>query len=256
MRYEPLTSTTLRMTPIYRHKKWCYRTIHPHRLFQKLVRSFRRCTAGKFSSPKFFHIVSLNLIVVSISDYTAPSGRITDKLWTKKQTEGRQVLCQHLPWGNKKYLSHDSRVPAEIRKQDFLKISLELCRYTSLQHEIYRLFFFIFFCGEGPRSRCYGCTAALRLLVQPCDEDERWSVFLFLQGMEHRWNEIDRGKPKYSGKTCPSATFPPQIPHGLTRNRARASAVGSRRLTAWVMARPVYRLHCTNITQVCLKHSV
>jgi hypothetical protein len=25
--------------------------------------------------------------------------------------------------------------------------------------------------GEGPRSRCYGCTAALRLIVQPCDED-------------------------------------------------------------------------------------
>jgi hypothetical protein len=25
--------------------------------------------------------------------------------------------------------------------------------------------------------------------------------------MEHRWNEIDRGKPKYWGKTCPSATL-------------------------------------------------
>jgi hypothetical protein len=29
-----------------------------------------------------------------------------------------------------------------------------------------------FFCSEGPRSRCYGRTAALRLIVQPCDEDE------------------------------------------------------------------------------------
>ena len=29
----------------------------------------------------------------------------------------------------------------------------------------------VFFCGEGPRSRCYGRTAALRLIVQPCDED-------------------------------------------------------------------------------------
>jgi hypothetical protein len=28
------------------------------------------------------------------------------------------------------------------------------------------------FCGEGPRSRSYGRTAALRLIVQPCDEDE------------------------------------------------------------------------------------
>jgi hypothetical protein len=30
----------------------------------------------------------------------------------------------------------------------------------------------VFFSGEGPRSRRYGRTAALRLLVQPCDEDE------------------------------------------------------------------------------------
>ena len=30
----------------------------------------------------------------------------------------------------------------------------------------------VLFCGEGPRSRCYGRTAALRLIVQPCDEDE------------------------------------------------------------------------------------
>jgi hypothetical protein len=37
-----------------------------------------------------------------------------------------------------------------------------------------------FFCGKGPTSRCYGCTTALRLLVQPCDEDERWSVYKHL----------------------------------------------------------------------------
>jgi hypothetical protein len=29
-----------------------------------------------------------------------------------------------------------------------------------------------FFYGEGPRSRRYGRTAALRLSVQPCDEDD------------------------------------------------------------------------------------
>jgi hypothetical protein len=29
-----------------------------------------------------------------------------------------------------------------------------------------------FFSGEGPRSRRYGRTAALRLIVQPCDEDD------------------------------------------------------------------------------------
>jgi hypothetical protein len=29
-----------------------------------------------------------------------------------------------------------------------------------------------FFSGEGPRSRRYGRTAALRLIVQPCDEHD------------------------------------------------------------------------------------
>jgi hypothetical protein len=29
-----------------------------------------------------------------------------------------------------------------------------------------------FFSGEGPRSRSYGRTAAMRLIVQPYDEDE------------------------------------------------------------------------------------
>jgi hypothetical protein len=29
-----------------------------------------------------------------------------------------------------------------------------------------------FLSGEGPRSRRYGRTSALRLIVQPCDEDE------------------------------------------------------------------------------------
>jgi hypothetical protein len=68
--------------------------------------------------------------------------------------------------------------------------------------------FSIFLCGEGPRSRIYGSIAALRLIVQPCDEyEEKDNFFLFFQVMEHRWNETDRGKPKYSGKTRPSATL-------------------------------------------------
>jgi hypothetical protein len=55
--------------------------------------------------------------------------------------------------------------------------------------------------GEGPRSSSYGRTAALRLILQPCDEEKgnRFSFLLF-QVMEQRWNETDRGKPKYSGK--------------------------------------------------------
>jgi hypothetical protein len=64
--------------------------------------------------------------------------------------------------------------------------------------------------------------------------------FAFFIVMEHRWNEIDRGKPKYSGGggTCPSATLFTQILHGMTQDWTRASAVRGRRLTAWAMARP------------------
>jgi hypothetical protein len=68
---------------------------------------------------------------------------------------------------------------------------------------------------------------------------EIWLVFSFFQVMEQRWNEIDRGKSKYSGrKPVPVSLCPPQIPHGLTRDRTRPCAVRIRRLTAWAMARP------------------
>ena len=37
--------------------------------------------------------------------------------------------------------------------------------------------------------------------------------------MEHGWNKIDGGKPKYSGKKpAPVPLCPPKIPHGLTRD--------------------------------------
>jgi hypothetical protein len=35
----------------------------------------------------------------------------------------------------------------------------------------------ILFCGEGPRSRYYGRTAVLRLIVQLYDEDECFFCF-------------------------------------------------------------------------------
>jgi hypothetical protein len=48
----------------------------------------------------------------------------------------------------------------------------------------------------------------------------------------HRKTEVLGGKP------VPVPLCPPQIPHGLTRDRTLASAVRGRRLTAWAMARP------------------
>jgi hypothetical protein len=67
-----------------------------------------------------------------------------------------------------------------------------------------------FLSGEGPRSRRYGRTAALRLIVHPCDEDyddDYYYFFVLFLVMEHRWNEIDRGKPKYSEKNLSQYHF-------------------------------------------------
>jgi hypothetical protein len=49
---------------------------------------------------------------------------------------------------------------------------------------------------------------------------------------------IGRGNWSTWRKTALVPLCPPQIPHDLTWARTRAAAVGSRRLTAWAMARP------------------
>jgi hypothetical protein len=64
--------------------------------------------------------------------------------------------------------------------------------------------------SDGPRSRCYGHT---------------------------EWNW--QGKTEALGKKpVPVPLCPPQIPHGLTRDRTRASEVRGQRLTTWAVARP------------------
>jgi hypothetical protein len=92
----------------------------------------------------------------------------------------------------------------------------------------------VLFCGEGPHSRCYGRTVAMKLILQPCDEDD-W--FFPCNGAPVEWNW--QGKTEILGeKPVPMPLCPPQIPHGLTRDRTRARAVRGRRLTAWTMVRP------------------
>jgi hypothetical protein len=56
------------------------------------------------------------------------------------------------------------------------------------------------------------------------------------------WNEDWQAKPKYSEKIYPRATLSTTNPTCQTRDRTRAAAVGSQRLTAWPMARPWRRL--------------
>jgi hypothetical protein len=48
------------------------------------------------------------------------------------------------------------------------------------------------------------------------------------------------GETEVLGENLPPTPLcPPQIPHNQTRARTRAAAVGSQRLTAWAMARPI-----------------
>jgi hypothetical protein len=47
----------------------------------------------------------------------------------------------------------------------------------------------------------------MRLIVQPYVEDEGDDFFVLFLVMEHRWNEIDRGKPKNSGKNLSQCHF-------------------------------------------------
>jgi hypothetical protein len=102
-----------------------------------------------------------------------------------------------------------------------------------------------FFSGEGPPSRRYGRTAALRLLVQPCDEDDDDDDYYYYyffcpfpsNGAPVEWNWQEKTEV-LGEKPVPVPLCPPQIPRGLTRDRIRASGVGRRRLTVWAMARP------------------
>jgi hypothetical protein len=73
--------------------------------------------------------------------------------------------------------------------------------------------------------------------VQPCDEDEDEQFFLpsFTSNGASKLTGVNR---QLGEKPFPVPLCPPQIPHGLTWDRTRASAVEGRRLTAWAMARP------------------
>jgi hypothetical protein len=77
------------------------------------------------------------------------------------------------------------------------------------------------------------------LLHQPrmVDDDECGTV----GGILGNGNRSIRRKP------APVTLCPPQIAHDLTRARTRATAVGSRRLTARAMARPLLQQHSSQI---------
>jgi hypothetical protein len=81
-------------------------------------------------------------------------------------------------------------------------------------------------------SYCHNVITSQCLLYQPrmINDDDYGAV----GGMR-----VGRGNRSTRKKPAPVPLCPPQIPHDLTWDRTRDAAVGSQRLTAWAMARPV-----------------
>jgi hypothetical protein len=99
---------------------------------------------------------------------------------------------------------------------------------------------YLYTCGffvKGPAVDATDAPQPWGLLCNPV----MMIVFSFFLVIEHRWNEIDRRKPKYSGKNLSHCHFVHHKSHMYwPPDRTRASAVRGRRLTAWAMARRTY----------------
>jgi hypothetical protein len=82
---------------------------------------------------------------------------------------------------------------------------------TQIHAQTYHNMFFqevtlpTFFCGEGPAADSTDAPQPWGLLCNPMMKIV--SFFSFFRVMEHRWNEIDRGKPKYSEKNLSQCHF-------------------------------------------------
>jgi hypothetical protein len=95
-----------------------------------------------------------------------------------------------------------------------------------------RVVCFIFFIASGVGLNPFYCGHIWPIVRA---RDNRWG-WLWTNWRIEDW----KGKPKYSEKTAPAPLCPPQIPLDQIRDRTRAAAVGSQRLTAWAMARPLF----------------
>jgi hypothetical protein len=71
----------------------------------------------------------------------------------------------------------------------------------------------------------------------------RCLVYSFFRVMEHRWNEIDRGKPKHSGKNLSQCYLSTTNPTWTDPRSNPGSGVRGRQLTAWAMARPQWVIY-------------
>jgi hypothetical protein len=124
---------------------------------------------------------------------------------------------------------------------------MTLCRYSWIRIYYTHLYIYIYMCVCQPfflvvKGHAADATEAPQpcgLLCNPAMQMKMMIIFCpFLSnGAPVEWNW--QGKTKVLGqKPVPVPLCPPQIPHGLSRDQTRASAVGGRRLTASAMARP------------------
>jgi hypothetical protein len=124
-------------------------------------------------------------------------------------------------------------------------VSWWLILWVETCHEIHNTkhillydFLFFFYIVSGVRLSPLGTAATTGLLYQPQMIDD--GDCLEIGGMK-----IGRGNRSTRRKPAPAPLCPPQIPHDQTRARTRAAAMGSQRLAAWAMARPlVWSSYC------------
>jgi hypothetical protein len=110
-----------------------------------------------------------------------------------------------------------------------------MCTTRRANFIVVGLIIVIFLFIEGPRSRCYGRTAALKAYCATL-WGKWWGLFGFSFLMVHRWNDIDRGKPKYSEKNLSQCHFVHHKPH---MDRPGIEPWPPRRLTARAVSRPI-----------------
>jgi hypothetical protein len=92
---------------------------------------------------------------------------------------------------------------------------------------------------KGPAADATNVPQPWGLLCSPTMKMKMMIIFCPFpsNGAPVEWN-LQRKTEELGEKPVPVPLCPPQISHGLTRDRTRTSAVGGRRLTAWAMARP------------------
>jgi hypothetical protein len=96
---------------------------------------------------------------------------------------------------------------------------------------IYINYFFIFVVGWGLSPLCTAAITGQLYQPQIMDDGHCGAIGGMNMGRGNRSTRI-----RLASIPLP----PPQIPHGQTQARTRATAVGSQRLTAWAIARPKY----------------